>query len=331
MNKIKIKEKVISEESKVFIVAEIGINHEGSIKKAKKLIKKAKESGANAVKFQTYITDLFIHKKFAPEQYKLLKKYELSFNDFYELKKFADSLNIIFFSSPFDIKSAKFLIEELKIPIIKIASSELTDLPLIEYVSKKKVPLFISTGLHYENEIKKVISEIKKINKKLVLIHCISNYPLQIKDANLLTIPYFKEKFNIIPGFSDHSKDTFLDIIAVSLGAKVIEKHFTLNDKKEGADHRISLTPSQFKKLVKDIRDTEEALGEYKKIISKDEKKIRKMALKGIYAKKDILKGKIIKKEDIITLRPVKNLYASEYKKIIGKKSKKNIKKGNYL
>ncbi len=328
MNKIKIQNKIISKNSPVFIIAEIGINHNGDINLAKKMITAAKQAGADAVKFQTYKTELFINKKYASEQFKVLKKYELAFEDFYKLKKFADRHDIIFISSPFDVESLNFLLE-IKTPAIKIASSELSDLPLIISASKSKIPLIISTGLHTEKEMDAVIKYIKEINKKLILLHCVSDYPLNTENANLMSIQYLANRYKLLTGFSDHSATEFLDIIAVSLGAKVIEKHFTLNKKLKGADHKISTDPKGFKTLVTKIRETEKALGLYKKVLSTNEKNIRKYALKSIFAKTDIKKGEKFSAKNIITQRPLIKSSALKYNSILNKTSKRNITKND--
>ncbi len=317
MNKIVINNRIINQNSPVFIIAEIGINHNGNFETAKKMILEAKKAGADAVKFQTYKTELFVNKKYAPKQFEILKKYELNFDEFYKLKKFSDENNITFISSPFDMESLKFLID-IKISAIKIASSELSDIPLIKTAAKSKLPMIISTGLHYIKEIDYVINKIRKYNKKLILLHCVSDYPLSVENANLNSIKFLSDRYNLFTGFSDHSQDEFLDIIAVSLGAKVIEKHFTLNKRLKGGDNAISIDIKDFKLHVEKIRAAERALGKNNKTISKNEKKIRKFALKGIYTITGLKKNKFEKSDKLITQRPLKGIPAIKYDDIVG-------------
>jgi len=323
--KIIIGNKIINKNSPVFVIAEIGLNHNGKLEIAKKLIEAAKESGADAVKFQTYKTENFVHPIYGKTQYEILKKYELSFEKFKELKEFADKIGIIFLSSPFDFESVDFLYK-IGVKAFKIASSELSNLYFVKYISSKELPMFISTGLHNYYEIKKSLTQIEKINKKIILLHCISEYPLSFENANLNSIPFLNEKFGYIVGFSDHSDGFILDIIAVSLGAKVIEKHFTLSRKLQGPDHKISLEPSELKEMIKNIRIVEKALGKFGKGITKKEQQIKNLALKGIYAAKDIEKGEIITFEKIKLLRPKirRNLILE---KILGKSSFRRVKR----
>ncbi len=328
--RIKIGNKIISKNSAVFIIAEIGINHNGKISIAKELINYAKKCGADAVKFQTYKTELFINKKYAPNQYEILKKYELSFEDFAKLKEFADKTGIIFLSTPFDFESADFLIK-LKVPALKIASSELTNIYFLKYIARKGLPLIISTGMSSYKEIDKMYKIISRINKKLILLYCVSEYPLNPENANMQTITFLQKKFKTIIGFSDHSEGFLLDIIAIALGAKVIEKHFTLDKNMKGPDHRFSLTPSEMKEMIKNVRLAEISLGEETKNITKNEQKIKKYALKGIYAKEDILPGEKLTFDKIILQRPLKTLPASELEKILGKRVIKKIEKNRYI
>jgi N-acetylneuraminate synthase/N,N'-diacetyllegionaminate synthase len=324
---VKIDKKIISENSPVFIVAEIGLNHNGRLDIAKELIYQASICGVDAVKFQTYKTENFINKKYAKEQYEILKKYELSFDDFVQLKEFAEKNGLIFFSSPFDFESADFLFK-IKVPVYKVASSELSNIYFLKYLALKKLPIFISTGLHTFCEIKNCFDVIYKINKKIVLLYCASEYPLKIENANLNSIKFLKEKFKVPVGFSDHSEGNLLSIAAVCLGAKVIEKHFTLDKSFEGPDHKISLSPVEMKSLVEEIRKLEKTFGKYEKLISKSEKDIKKFALKGIYAKKDIPAGIKIGLEDILLQRPCLGIPASDLEKFLGKKIKRPVKSG---
>ena len=323
MKKIKINNFYLTENSKTFIMAEIGLNHNGDIELAKKLIKKAKECGADAVKFQIYNTDLFINRKYAPGQYDLLKKYEISFDKFKLIKSFCDKNGIIFFASPFDIESANFLLK-LKVPIIKIASSELSNKYFLNHVARFQIPLFLSTGLHDFHEIKTTIKEIEKVNKRIVVLYCVSEYPLRYEDANLNVLKLYKESFNHLVGFSDHSEEWLLDVIAVGMGAKVIEKHFTLDKNLPGPDHKIALNPDDFRTMTQNIRKAENSLGIKEKRKTQSEKKIRPNALKGVYARKSINKGDVLSVDNVIMQRPLKGIPAGKFRFLLGKKATKN-------
>ncbi len=322
MKKIKIKNFCISDNSKTFIVAEIGINHNRDINLAKKMIIKAKQCGADAVKFQVYNTDLFINKRYAKKQYQLFKKYEFSFDVFKKIKEFCDKNKIIFFASPFDIKSAEFLFN-LKVPVLKIASGELSNISFVKLLAGYKLPLFISTGLHDFNEIKKVIKEIEVINNKIVIFYCISEYPLINENANLNVLKLYSEYFNHFIGFSDHSEGWFLDVMAVCLGVKVIEKHFTLDKKLPGPDHKISLDPADFHDMVLKIRLSEKTLGKKIKSITKMESRIRAGSIKGIYAGNNIKKGEKFSLKNLALQRPINRFNADKIFTIINKKAKK--------
>ncbi len=350
MKRIRISNFFLTEKSKTFIVAEVGLNHNGKIELAKEIIREAKKCNATAVKFQAYKTGLFINKKYAPDQYKLLKKYELSYDDLKTLKEFSDKNDIIFFASCFDTESADFLFK-LKIPIIKIASGELSNAPLLNRIAHFQIPLFISTGLHDLREIKKTIARVEKINNKIVIMHCVSEYPLKYENANLNVIKLYHEIFNYLIGLSDHSGgdhsggDRLLSTFAAISGVKVIEKHFTLDNNLPGPDHGLAMNPLDFKAMVGHIRLIEKSPDEQKKAIEQNiklykissgkkrkvlteiEKKIRPHALKGIYARRDIMKGEFLSEDNLIIQRPFKGLKPVEFITLEGKRAQKKYKK----
>lgn len=330
MKKIRIGNRTLSSGSPVFIVAEIGLNHSGRPFLAKQMIARAKEAGADAVKFQVYRTESFVHPRYAPAQYGLLKRMELPFDIVRELKVFADRTGIIFFASAFDRESVDLLVR-LKCPVLKAASSELSNAPLIRYMAVQKRPLFLSTGLHAWEEIKKIVRQTGRINPDLVLFYCLSEYPLRFENANLNAIRLFQENFDHPVGFSDHSDGFRLDIIAASLGVRVIEKHFTLDRKWPGPDHRISLDFRQFKDMVNQVRLTEVILGRSVKDLTPDEKKIRKDALKGLYAAQSIRKGQLITEDKIRLLRPVLRTNAASVGKFIRRRASRNLNPGDPL
>ncbi len=310
--------------NKVLIIAELGLNHNGNFNLALQMIDKAKEAGVDGVKFQVYNPDLFINKKYASEQYEIFKKYYLSFDKIEKLINYAKRKKLLATGSFFDLESLNFLIK-LKPPFLKVASSEVKSISLLKKASQSKIPLVVSTGLVTLEELKKSIDLIKKYNKNIILLHCISEYPLKPERANMRTITFLKEKFKLPVGFSDHSETIILPVIAVSLGACMIEKHFTLDKNLKGPDHKFSFDFYQMKELVKTIRTVEKSLGKPEKIVTPQEKRIRKYALKSYYALKEIKKGEKITEDKIVYQRPYNK---KSNIKPVGKIAPRDIKRG---
>ena len=310
-----------------YIIAEIGNNHNGSLSLAKKLIIEAKKSGAHCVKFQTFSTTSLFSKKSFKNNLKLKKdsdKYTLDLNDFIILKNFADKKNIDFTATPFSVKEVDFLIKTLKVKIIKIASMDINNYPFIEYIAKSKKKIIISTGFGSEYEIKKAISILKKNKAKFSILHCVSEYPPQVSKLNLLRIPFFKKTFNVPVGFSDHTIGVDASLIALALGANIIEKHFTLNKEMKGWDHSISANPKELQ-IIKDFsKEINEKLG-IEKIYRVESKKNTKQFRRSIVANKVINKGKKILFSDLSFKRPADGLEPAKWKMIVGKHSKKTI------
>ena len=255
----KIGKKYIGENKKIFIIAEIGINHGGNFKKCIKMINAAARSGADSVKIQT--ND--VNESYAPRtaSYKEFKFKNFSDKEHLKLKRYSESLGVIFFSSPGDIKSLKRLIR-IKIPVIKISSGLATNLPLIGEVIRRKIPIIISTGFSDKKDLDDLKKFIDKFNfRKIAILKCTSIYPASSSELDLNSIKFLKEKFNLPVGYSDHSMGDLATVVAVSCGATIIEKHFTLNKLQKGADHKISLEPKEFINMVNKIRTTEEMLG----------------------------------------------------------------------
>ncbi len=320
---IKISGVPIGDKFPSYVIAEAGINHNGNLKIAKQLIRKAKSSGANAIKFQTFKSS-DIALKVSPF-YKILQKLELSGEDFGELSDCAKSNNITFLSTPFSFEAVD-LLENLNVPAFKIASGDLTHIPLIEYVARKKKPIIISTGMATLNEIKSTIKTIESIkNKKILIMHSVSGYPTPENEVNLKVILNLKKIFRYPIGFSDNGNDNTVPLIAVALGGKIIEKHFTINKKMKGPDHRISAEPKQFKEMVKQIRKIEGMMGDGEKICQPSELKNRIEARRSIITKIPIKKNSKIIKEMIATKRPATGIEPKFYFNIIGKKIKKNL------
>ena len=326
---------------KVFIIAEIGVNHNGDIELAKDMIYAAKESGADAVKFQTFsankLASLNTPKvkyqidKFLKDEshYQMLKKLELSFDDHIILNSFCEKNEIMFLSTPYDIESAKFLHENLNISFFKTASADIVDIPLHKYISSTLKPCIISTGMSTLSEIEKVYQIYNKNN--IAFLHCISNYPCSDKSLNLNVIKTLRNLFNVPIGFSDHSIGTEAAISSVSLGAKIIEKHFTTDKLLSGPDQKTSSNPEEFKLLVRQIRRVENMLGTPLKKLQKEELDMLLTSRKSLHLVKDIKKNEIVLEKDLELKRPGNGLNYDFINYLIGKKASKSLKKGHKI
>jgi N,N'-diacetyllegionaminate synthase len=314
----------------VFIIAESGVNHNGNINIAKKLIDTAVEAGADAVKFQTFKAENLVTKD-APKaeyqkettgngnQFEMLKKLELSFEDHIILKKYCDEKKIMFLSTPFDFESVD-LLEKINMPIYKISSGDLTNSPLLKYIAKLNKPMIVSTGMANLGEVESAVNAIKETgNGKISLLHCTSNYPTDYVDVNLNAMLTMKSAFMLPIGYSDHTIGIEVPITAVAIGAKIIEKHFTLDKNLEGPDHKASLNPEEFKQMISGIRNIEKAFGNGIKKCNSSEENTRRVARKSIVAKVDIRKGEIISYENITFKRPANGLSPIFIDEIIGK------------
>lgn len=311
---------------KTFIIAEIGNNHEGSFNVACKLIEEAKKTGVDAVKFQTFKTVDFMSPK-DKKRFKKLKKFELTYEEFEKLSSITKKNNMMFISTPLDIKSAFFLNDI--VDCFKIASGDNNYYDLIKTVLNFGKTTLISAGLLDYNEIKILLSFIKKTRfnfSRLSLLHCVSDYPVSFEEANLLSIKFLKERLPLTIGYSDHTIGKEASIVAVSLGAKIIEKHFTLsNNFSKFRDHQISLNPKDMRQLVSSIRKTELMLGIEEKKIQKSEFNNLDLIRRSIYSANNFNKNSIIKKDMIKILRPANIYKPSDLKKILNKKIKKKI------
>jgi len=324
-----------------FIIAEAGVNHNGDIRLAHKLVDAAKEAGADAVKFQTFKAENVVSKladkaEYQKEttnskesQYEMIKKLELSFEDFVKIKDYCDKKDIIFLSTPFDYESVGFL--ESLVPLYKIGSGEITNLPFLEYVAKKGKPMILSTGMSTLGEVEEAVKTIINVTSSLplTLLHCVSNYPAKYEDVNLKAMLTLKEVFELPVGYSDHTLGIEIAIAAVALGAKVIEKHFTLDRGLPGPDHKASLEPDELKKMVKAIRNVEKALGSGIKKPAQSELKVMKVARRSLVAARDIRAGEVIKESDILIKRPGTGILPKFKEIIIGMRLTRDVKKDN--
>tara|TARA_Y100000589_G_scaffold175238_1_gene166329 strand:+ start:8721 stop:9761 length:1041 start_codon:yes stop_codon:yes gene_type:complete len=323
-----------------YIIAELSANHGGDIERAKSSIEAAKESGASAVKIQTYTPDTMTLNSFKEDflikeglwkgynLYQLYKEAHTPYEWHEELFKFAKSIDITIFSSPFD-ESAVDLLEELKTPAYKIASFEITDLPLIRYAASKQKPMLISTGMANKDEIRDAINCCKKQgNKKILIFHCISKYPANILDYQLGDINFLKKEFNVEIGLSDHTTSNLASSLSTALGACAIEKHFKLDEKDCGPDSSFSITPDQLKSLVNECNLSFEA-SKTNFLKRTDSEKENKKFRRSIYFVKNLSKGHILEKNDIKRIRPGYGLDPKYFDEIIGLKLTGDIEKGD--
>jgi len=342
MKKIKIGNKVINKESPCFIIAEAGVNHNGDIKLAKRLIDVAKDVSADAVKFQTFKAEDVVTKEVEMAEYQkknikkkesqleMLKKIELDYEDFKKLKKYADKKKIIFLSTPDSNKDVDIL--ENLVPAYKIGSGDLTNYPLLEKVAQKKKPIILSTGMATLKEVKEAEAVIKKQeNDKIILLHCTTNYPCPMEEVNLKAMQTLKKEFNLPIGYSDHTLGILVPIMAVTLGAKVIEKHFTLDRNLPGPDHKASLEPKELKEMIMAIRGAEKAIGRGIKKPTENEKRIKNVSRKSIVAEIDIPSGIKITQNMLAIKRPGIGIAPKYFNKIIGRRAKKDIKKDELI
>lgn len=329
--------------SKVFIVAEIGCNHNGDYQLAKRMVDEAKKAGVDAVKFQTFKADLLI-SKFAPKaeyqikntgetdsQLEMTRKLELAYDDYIKLEEYAKELGLNVFSTPFDLESIDFLAGRNQ-KIWKIPSGELLNLPYLEKIAKLNIPdkeIVISTGMSTIDEIEMALSilcENGMSKNKITILHCNTEYPTPYEDVNLNVISSFKDIFNEYKiGFSDHSIGYFAGIAAVPYGIVFIEKHFTLDKNYPGPDHKASVTPDELKLLCDGIRCVEKSLGSSTKIVTNSERKNKIVARKSIVAKENILAGDIFSEENLIIKRPGNGISPMNWYKLIGKRASRNF------
>lgn len=327
-------------EGRTFIIAELSANHAGNFDTALKTIEAAKNAGADAVKLQTYSADTMTLNIPSPHftisggtlwdgktYYDLYKSAAMPWQWQPKLKEAADKMGIILFSSPFDKTAVDFL-SKMDVPAYKIASFEITDIPLIKYAASMGKPMLLSTGVAEFNEIKDAVDACRKAhNNDIILLKCTSAYPAPIEEANLLTIPAMARDFNVLAGLSDHTTDNVTSITAAALGAAVIEKHFILDKNIDSPDKEFSLTPSQLKSLVLDVRKAELARGRVDYSLTPASQKGKKFS-RSIYAIKDINKDDRFDETNIASLRPAAFLPPSRIEELLGKKAKTDIKAG---
>ena len=325
--------------NRIIIIAEAGVNHNGKLKLAYKLVDVAKECGADFIKFQTSIPKLHV-SKFAKKanyqiknwqkkgnQLQMLQKLSLTYNDFKKLKKYCKKKKIEFLSTPFDLKSIDFL-KSLNMKYFKIPSGEITNLPYLIKVAKLKKKVILSTGMANMLEIKqalKILISNGTLKKNITVLQCNTEYPTPLKDANVRAMLTIKKKFKVNIGYSDHTEGIESSLAAAALGAKIIEKHITLKKNLPGPDHKASINPNELKKMIEGVRKITVALGNGVKKISASEKKNIKIARTSIVAVKEIKKGEKFTTKNLTIKRPGNGISPMQLFKIIGKISRKNF------
>jgi len=326
--------------NKTFIIAEAGVNHNGSLELAKKLIDVAINCGCNAVKFQTFIAKNLVSKFAKKAQYQIentkneesqlemIKKLELSFAEFLELKNYCDNQEILFMSTPFDLESIDFL-ASLKMNIFKIPSGEITNLPYLRKINSLKTKVILSTGMANLEEIENALKILKDC--QVSILHANTQYPTPMEDVNLNAMLTIKNKFNLEVGYSDHTQGIEIAIASVALGAKIIEKHFTLDKNMDGPDHKASLEPHELKAMVNSIRNIEKAFGDGIKKPSKSEINNIEIARKSIVAKTKINKGEIFSEKNITTKRPALGISPMKWDEIIGSIAQRNYEEDELI
>jgi len=328
-----------------FIIAEVGINHNGDVEIAKKMIDVAKEAGVDCVKFQTFKASEFVSdptqtytyksqgKEITESMLEMFKRYEFDKDEWIEIVNYCKTKDIVFSSTPQNISDLEFLLSITDLDFIKVGSDDLTNLELLAYYASKSLPMIISAGMAYAYEIEDAIRVIReKGNNNITVLHCVSSYPTQDYEVNLKKIPTIKDAFGVEVGFSDHTIGSSAAVGAVCMGAKVIEKHFTLDNNMPGPDHWFSINANELIQYVKDIRFIEKALGSSILKPTDKELKMRDIARRKIVSKKDIKAGEVIKKEFLEFKRYEGEGFEPKYIDILsGLKSTKDIKKGETI
>lgn len=344
-------QKIIGENQPCFIIAEAGVNHNGSLETAKRLVDAAKEAGADAIKFQTFKSEDLVTKQVpqadyqqkntgkTESQFEMLKRLELSNESFKEIKNYCDEKDIIFMSTPHTEDAVDFL-DDL-VPVFKVGSGDLTNLPLLEKIARKQKPIILGTGMSTLDEVKEAIKAIKsQRNNQIVALHCTTNYPCPLEEVNLKAMQTMQKKLDCLVGYSDHTLGLKASQIARNLGAVVIEKHFTLDKNSYGPDHKASLEPYELKNLVEILRkdnlfeinpSVELILGSSEKKPTNNELKIMRIVRKSIIANKYIPKGKKIEKEDLVIKRPGTGILPKKINEVVGKIAKRDIKKDELI
>lgn len=327
---MKIGNKKIGINNPTYIIAEAGINHNGDLKLAKKIIDEAANCGADAIKFQSFTADELFSKKLNPDIFKLATDWSIDKNQHFELKKYAQKQKIEFVSTATGIKSLN-LLKKLGVNTIKIASMDVNNNEILKAAAKTKIPLILSTGMSTITEIVSAVETLTNQNATFCLLHCVSSYPTSIQDANLATIPYFNKIFDVPIGYSDHTIGIDACTTSISLGSCIIEKHFTLDKKMDGPDHKLSADPKELRELIKKVRTVEKVLGKPRKQFLKSEQKFRIAMRRSIGFNQNLQKGTKITQSMLTYYRPGDGIEPNMIKNVIGRKLKQNVTKGTFV
>ena len=323
----------------VYIIAEAGVNHNGNLKIAKEMVLAAKQAGADAIKFQTFVTENLVTRNAQTAEYQkqntgkqetqfeMLKKLELSYEDYRELKEVCSEAGIEFLSTPFDIESIKIL-EKLDIDKFKVPSGEITNYPYLVQIAQTGKPVIMSSGMCTWTEIADAVQVLRAHGTtELSLLHCTTEYPAPYDEVNLKVINAMQEKFEVTVGYSDHTQGIEIAVAAVAMGAEIIEKHFTLSRDMEGPDHKASLEPEELKAMVQAIRNVEKAIGNSEKRPSQSEIQNMKIVRKSIVAKRDIKAGELFSEKNLTTKRPGTGISPMMWETVIGHTAVRNFEK----
>lgn len=307
------------------------------------MVDKAVEAGADAIKFQTFKSEKLVTKYAAmakyqkdnmgieDSQFSMLKKLELSYDEFADLKEYCDMKGIIFMSTPFDFESADFL-NSIGMEAFKISSGDLTNIPMLEHIAKFNKPIILSSGMAVLGEIEDAVMALRNLGlEDIAVLHCTSNYPAPLDSVNLKAMNTIKNTFKVVGGYSDHTNGITIPIAAAALGADIIEKHFTLDKNMEGPDHKASLEPHELKRMVEEVRKVEISMGTGIKMFTRSEMDTMKVARKSIVASRDIKRGEIIQIKDLDYKRPGNGLSPKYYKELVGKRAKVDIKRDEQI
>ncbi len=324
-----------------YIIAEAGLNHNGSIKIAKDLVDLASDAGANAVKFQKRTVNQLATSDYLLQEdnrfptfgntYKEIREHlEFDADQYIELKKYTEEKNLDFIVTAFDIEAVDFL-ENLNVEIFKLASHSLTNVNLIKYLSKKQRPTILSTGMSEVSEINTAVEIFKENKCPLALMHCVSSYPTPMKDCNLALIDFLKDKYGVVTGYSGHELGYYPSVLAVAKGAKIIERHYTLDQSMEGFDHKMSLNPTELRDMIKDIRSIAKIFGNKEKNVTQTELITRKKYHVSMVSKVDIKANQILKEQMVEYKNPGTGIPYKDSTKVIGRYAKFNIPKDTLL
>ncbi len=344
MQTLRIGKRVVGPGRPVFVIAEAGVNHNGKLSLAKKLVDAAKTAGADAVKFQTFRAEDVVTQKGKMAAYQkrntgksesqiaMLRRLTLSDAEFATLAAYAKKRGIIFFSTAAGGFRSVDVLERIGVPAFKFGSSDLDNLPLLDYAARLRKPMLISTGMGTLRETKGAVAAIRKRgNQKIIVFQCTTDYPAKLSETNLRAMCTIQKALDVIPGFSDHTVGSQASVVAVALGAQILEKHLTLNNNLPGPDHKVSLNPKDFTQYVRDVRTTELILGSSEKTVAKSAKHYTPLVQKSVVAARAIRRGERLSRENLAIKRPAGGLQPKTYFAMVGKRATRDIRHDEFV